>query len=74
MANKQPTPTPNRTLTGQLNVRLPEELIRRVGAVAAARGETLAKFVNDALDERTKEHKIDVQRITEREKSPKKWQ
>jgi len=74
MATKQSTATPNRTLTDQLNVRLPEELIRRVGAVAAARGETLSKFVADALDERTKEHKPDVQKIADREKSPKKWQ
>ena len=74
MANKQPTARPTRTLTDQLNVRVPTELFRRVSAVAGAMGETLAKFVIDTLDERTKEHKMDVQRISEREKSPKKWQ
>lgn len=55
-------------------MRVPTELFRRVSAVAGAMGETLAKFVIDTLDERTKEHKMDVQRISEREKSPKKWQ
>lgn len=74
MANRRSSKKPARTLTDQLNVRLPRELIRRVGAIAATRGETLAKFVGDTLNERTKEHVLDVQRIADREKSPKKWQ
>ena len=65
---------PNRKITGQLNVRLPEELLRRVSAVAGAAGKTLTAFVSEALEERTKDHKADVDRIAEREKQPKKWQ
>ncbi len=65
---------PNRTLTDQLNVRVPDELFRRVSSVAGAKGQTLAKFVIEALDERTKEHTTEVQTIAEREKVPKKWQ
>ena len=77
MANprgRKATAKPNRTLTDQLNVRVPEELLRRVSSVAGATGKTLAKFVTDILDERTKGHKGDVQKIAEREKAPKKWQ
>ena len=66
--------TPNRTLTDQLNVRVSTELFRRVDVVAGARGETIAKFVSDTLDERTKEHTPEVEKIIEREKEPKKWQ
>jgi predicted HicB family RNase H-like nuclease len=66
--------TPNRKLKAQLNVRVSEELLRRVNAVAGAMGKTLANFVSETLDERTKEHKADVERIAEREKAPKKWQ
>lgn len=65
---------PNRTVTGQLNVRLPEELLRRVNAVAGAAGKTVTAFVSEALNERTQEHKADVEKIAEREKQPKKWQ
>jgi predicted HicB family RNase H-like nuclease len=57
----------------QLNVRIPEELIRRVSAVAGASGKSLADFVGETLDERTKEHTEDVQRMAQREKKPKKW-
>jgi len=73
MANKQSPAKPPGTLE-QLNVRVPTELLRRVSAVAGAKGETLAKFVIETLDIRTKEHQADVQRIAEREKSPRKWQ
>jgi predicted HicB family RNase H-like nuclease len=65
---------PNRTLTDQLNVRVPKELFRRVNMAAAGANKKLAVFVIEALDERTKDHKDDVQKITEREKIPKKWQ
>jgi len=41
---------------------------------AAGADKKLAAFVIEALDERTKDHKEDVQRIAEREKVPKKWQ
>jgi predicted HicB family RNase H-like nuclease len=72
MAKKRQSP--NRTITGQLNVRLPEELLRRVNAIAGAAGKTVTAFVSEALDERTQEHKADVERIAERERQPKKWQ
>jgi len=49
-------------------------LFRRVSSVAGAKGDTLAKFVIEALDERTKNHKDDVQKIAEREAMTKKWQ
>jgi predicted HicB family RNase H-like nuclease len=65
---------PNRKTTGQLNVRLPDELLRRVNAVAGAAGKKLTTFVSETLDERTKDHKADVERIAEREKQPKQWQ
>lgn len=78
MANKPGKPKkrnpPNRTLTDQLNVRVPRELFRRVNMAAAGADKKLAAFVIEALDERTKDHKGDVQKITEREKVPKKWQ
>jgi predicted HicB family RNase H-like nuclease len=74
MAKKKNRPTPTRTLTDQLNVRVPTDLFRRVSAVAGATGKTLARFVSEALDERTKDHKLDVEKIAEREKVPKKWQ
>lgn len=35
---------------------------------------SLQDFVTETLDERTKEHKEDVQRMAEREQEPKKWQ
>lgn len=71
MANKRPAP--NRKVTGQLNVRLTEELLRRVNAVAGAMGKPLRDFVSDTLDERTKEHKPEVDKMAEREKLPKNW-
>ena len=84
MANTPPKPSrksPNRKLTDQLNVRIPEELMRRITAVAGAKKQSLTQFVIEALDERTKEHKPEVQKIAEqvqkiaeREASPKKWQ
>ena len=54
-------------------MRIPEELYRRVSAVAGADGKSLADFVGDTLDERTKDHIADVAKIAEREKVPKKW-
>jgi predicted transcriptional regulator len=73
-------PKPNRTPRKQLNVRLSEELYRRIEHVAEARQEELAKFVGDTLDERTKQYEKDAAKIAEiiggiadREKSPKKW-
>jgi predicted HicB family RNase H-like nuclease len=74
MAKKREPRKPNRALTDQLNVRIPNELFRRVSSVAGAKGETLAKFVAEILDERTKDHVEDVRRIADRETSPKKWQ
>ena len=82
MANKAaPSPKPTRKPKRQLNVRLPEDLYRRIERVAEARQEDLAKFVGDTLDQRTKEHENDaakiaeiIGKIAEREKAPKKWQ
>jgi predicted HicB family RNase H-like nuclease len=71
--NRKRSVAPNRTLTDQLNVRMPTELFRRVGVVAGARGETITKFVSDTLNDRTKDHTLDVKKIVEREKLPKKW-
>jgi predicted HicB family RNase H-like nuclease len=65
---------PNRTLSQQLNIRVPDELFWRVNSVAGAARKTLKQFVTEILDERTKDHKPDVERIYEREKLPKKWQ
>lgn len=65
---------PNRTLSQQLNIRVPDELFWRVNSVAGAARKTLKQFVTQILDERTKDHKADVERIAEREKLPKKWQ
>jgi predicted HicB family RNase H-like nuclease len=64
----------NRVFTTQLNVRISTELFRRVCVVAGAKGQTLAKFVADTLDERTRQHKIEVDQIVEREATPKNWQ
>jgi hypothetical protein len=41
---------------------------------AAGANKTLAAFVIEALDERTKGHIENVREITEREAVPKKWQ
>ena len=54
----------------QLNVRpFPEELLRRISAVAGAKGQTQKEFVIEALDERTKEYKSLVEEIFNREKA-----
>ncbi len=73
MANRR-RKKPNGTAAEQLNVRVPEELYRRVNSVAGASGKTITDFVTQVLDERTKDHKGDVQRMAQREKVPKKWQ
>jgi predicted HicB family RNase H-like nuclease len=74
MDNKPSTqPAPNRKDKGQLNVRLPDELLRRVSAVAGAIGKTVTDFVSETLDERTKEHKPDIEKIAERERLLKRW-
>jgi predicted DNA-binding protein len=61
------------TGTAQLNVRVPRELFNRVSSVAAAVGKPLATFVSEILEERTRQHLKDIQRIREREKVPKQW-
>jgi len=54
----------------QLNVRpFPEELLRRISAVAGAKGQTQKEFVIAALDERTREYKPLVEEIYKREKA-----
>lgn len=45
----------------QLNVRIPDELMRRVSSVSGSRGESLAKWVADVLDLRTKGQKSKVE-------------
>jgi predicted HicB family RNase H-like nuclease len=72
MGNKRRTP--NRKVKGQLNVRLSDDLLRRVNSVAGAMGKTLTDFVSETLDERTKDHKANVEKIAEREKLPRRWQ
>jgi hypothetical protein len=68
MGNKVPK-TVSRTPVPQLNVRpFPEELLRRISAVAGAKGQTQKEFVIDALDKRTKEYKGLVEEIFRREK------
>jgi predicted HicB family RNase H-like nuclease len=74
MANTKPKAKSGGKAKAQLNVLLSDELVRRVSSVAGASGKTLVQFVSEALDERTRGHKPDVQRIANREKSPKKWQ
>jgi hypothetical protein len=54
----------------QLNVRpFPEELLRRISAVAGAKGQTQKEFVVEALEERTKDHKELVEDIYRRERN-----
>lgn len=54
----------------QLNVRpFPEELLRRIGAVAGAKGQTQKEFVIEALDKRTSEYRDLVDQIYKREKA-----
>ena len=56
----------------QLNVRpFPEELLRRISAVAGAKGQTQKQFVVEALEERTKDYKELVEEIFRREKARK---
>jgi len=51
-----------------MNVRpFPEELLRRISAVAGAKGQTQKEFVIEALDERTKDYKGLVEEIYRRE-------
>jgi hypothetical protein len=53
----------------QLNIRpFPDELLRRISAVAGAKGQTQKEFVIEALDERTAEYKDLVEQIFKREK------
>jgi len=55
-----------------LNVRpFPEELLRRISAVAGAKGQTQKEFVIAALEERTKDYKELVEEIFKREKARK---
>jgi hypothetical protein len=51
-----------------INVRVGEELLRRVNKVAEALGKSQAQFVKDVLDERTKEHQKDVDEIAKVER------
>jgi len=58
------------TSVPQLNVRpFPEELLRRISAVAGAKGQTQKEFVIEALEERTKDYKDLVEEIFKREKA-----
>ena len=52
----------------QLNVRIPEELLRRVNMVAGARGKSQADWVAGVLDKRTKRYKKIVAAIMAKEK------
>jgi len=59
-----------RTQVPQLNVRpFPEELLRRISAVAGAQGKTQKEFVIEALEERTKDYKELVEEIYRRERN-----
>lgn len=70
MSNKDESES--KSTTEQLNVRIPQELLRRVSAVAAALGVSLGSFVANVLDERTRDHKSDIEKIRNREKMPKR--
>lgn len=62
-------PTPRKKVP-QLNVRpFPEELLRRISAVAGAKGQTQKEFVVEALEERTKDYKELVEEIYSRERN-----
>ena len=55
-----------------MNVRpFPEELLRRISAVAGAIGQSQKEFVIEALDDRTREYKLLVDEIFNREKARK---
>jgi len=58
-----------KTKTEQLNVRIPEELLRRLNAVIGARGKykSQSQFVSAILDLRLKEHEANVEAIRKRE-------
>jgi hypothetical protein len=57
------------TRVPQLNVRpFPEELLRRISAVAGTKGQTQKEFVIEALEKRTIQYKNLVEEIYRREK------
>ena len=45
-------PTPDKTETKQLNIMLPEELIKRIYLLCDKRGMTIQEFVTDAIIEK----------------------
>jgi hypothetical protein len=47
----------------QMNVRIPEELMRRVSAVSGSRGQSLADWVASVLDLRTKGQRLGVEEM-----------
>jgi len=68
MVNRKPGS--RKTKVPQLNVRpFPEELLRRISAVAGAKGQTQKEFVIEALEKRTIEYKDLVEEIYRREKT-----
>ena len=52
---------------GNLSVNIGEELLERVNRVAKALGKSQAQFVKEALDERTRPHKSEVEGIAKHE-------
>lgn len=70
MGNKAKRNSSAKSRVPQLNVRpFPEELLRRISAVAGAKGQTQREFVIEALDKRTAEYKTLVEEIFKREKA-----
>jgi hypothetical protein len=70
MSNKAKGKTTTKSRVPQLNVRpFPDELLRRISAVAGAKGQTQKEFVIEALDKRTAEYKDLVEEIFKREKA-----
>jgi Arc/MetJ-type ribon-helix-helix transcriptional regulator len=74
MSNVTPKPAvkvlkPKKPKTGQLNVRIPEELIRRLNAVIGARGKykSQSDFVAAILDARLKSYQSHVEDIRSQE-------
>lgn len=64
---------PQKSKISQLNIRpFPEELLRRISAVAGAKGQTQKEFVIEALDDRTYQHKELVDQIFRLEKAREK--
>ncbi|MBW2573742.1 MAG: hypothetical protein JRE61_15850 [Deltaproteobacteria bacterium] len=45
-------PTPEKTETKELNIMLPEELIKRIYLLCDERGMTIQEFVTDAIIEK----------------------